>query len=154
MFATVFDFDSLTTATMIASKIGLEATVELTQRQLPKVGWEESVNDLVTHFFEGFRICFENRNHLMHSNLTWAPVPILFKTTKKGTVHMASPSASELRQVADDMNAFTNYGRDLGNAINARKSGVGPILPVSAFPLPNKPSLPRELQYSPDPRAV
>jgi hypothetical protein len=154
MFATVFDF-GLDTAIMIASKIGLEATIELTERQLPKTGWVESINDLVSYFFEGFGICFENRNHLMHSNFTWAPVPILYKTTKKGTVQIAAPSFSELRQIADDMNAFTRYGRQLANAINNQKIDADiPKFPASAFPLPDKPPLPRRLDYSPDPRAL
>ena len=65
----------------------------------------------------------------------------------------ALEEGTELREVADAIQVFTEYGRHIGNWINNTFSEP-PIVPVAAFPLPDKPSLPRSLDYSPDPRPL
>jgi hypothetical protein len=58
---------------------------------------------------------------------------VLLKTTKKGETHAAVPKLEELRQIADDINVFSEYGRQLVNAINLAFK-FAPVSPVSAFP--------------------
>jgi hypothetical protein len=152
IFGTVFDLNRDDT-TMIAAKIGNEAVVILTRQKLPETGWPQQHQDDIAYFLKAFGICATNRDHLAHSAIAWiiADKTILFKTTKQGTTHMAAPTLTELRLVADDMNTYSEYGRQLGNAINNRL-WQPPVFPPSAFPWPDRPALPRSLDYSPDPR--
>lgn len=83
-----------------------------------------------------------NRNQLMHSHFAWDE-NLLYKTTKKGEIHLATPSLAELRRIADDMNAFFNFGRAVSNAIKTRQFEKG-----GTFTWPDKPQLPQRLHYS------
>jgi hypothetical protein len=158
MFSTVFDL-SLETGQRVAAKIGNEAALDLMGRELasaeilkqPRVPASAAAD--IEYFIKAFGLCLLNRNHLMHSNFAWHSQPILFKTTKQGLTQMAAPTFAELRQIADDIHAYCAYGRHLANCINNRKF-TPPIFPEAAFPWPDKPSLPRELQYSSEPRVL
>ena len=86
----------------------------------------------------------------MHSHLAWrfGDKTVLFKKTRSGSELVLETTLLQLRQVADDMNHYCGFGRNLGNAINNTLQEV-PIFPVSAFPWPGKPSLPLTLGYAP-----
>ena len=75
---------------------------------------------------------------------------MLFKKSRTGNDSYLSIPLAQLKQVADEMNAYCTYGRMLGNAINNTSEEV-PIFPVTAFPWPKKPTLPFELKYEPFP---
>jgi hypothetical protein len=158
IFSTIFDF-GLDTGQMVAAKIGNEAALDLMQRELPRAEILKqpripaSASADVEYFIKGVALCLKNRNHLMHSNFAWHTQPVLFKTTKQGLTQIAVPTLAELRQIADDIHAYCGYGRQLGNAINNKKF-TPPIFPDAAFPWPDKPALPRELQYSSEPQAL
>lgn len=158
IFATVLDL-TIENSEMISAKMGAEATVILMRQKLGTLKWEDHIKDRVLHFLRGFDICLENRNHLMHSEISWlmgtyeTEKTFLFKRTKKGEMHVAAPRLPELRQIADSMMIFTHYGRRLGNWIN-NHSFDPPTFPDAAFPLPDKPALPHSLDYSSDPQAL
>ena len=158
IFATVLDL-TFENSEMISAKMGAEATVILTRQRLETLKWEDHIKDRVLHFLHGFDICLQNRNHLMHSEISWVmgtyetEKTFLFKRTKKGELHVAAPKLPELRRIADSMMIFTHYGRRLGNWINNHSSDP-PTLPDAAFPLPDKPALPHSLDYSPDPQPL
>lgn len=151
IFGTVFELDSSATD-MLPAKIGNEAAAILIEQRLERVPWKEPAKGYIEHFLNGFAVCLENRNYLVHSNVAWTGTEsiVLFRTTKQGLTQGAVPTLGELRAVADDMHTYVSYGRMLGNAINNARSDP-PIFPVSAFPWPGKPALPRKLQYSSDP---
>ncbi len=149
IFASVLDL-TIENSEMISAKIGAEATVILTRQRLAALTWEEHIKDRVLHFLRGFDICLENRNHLMHSEISWlagthkTEKTFLFKRTRKGELHLAAPKLEQLRQIADSMMIFTHYGRGLGNWIN-NNSTKPPTFPDAVFPLPDKPALPQAL---------
>ena len=158
IFATALDLTEENSET-IASKLGAEAVIILTRQKLDKLNWPPEIKDRTLHFLKGFDICLANRNHLMHSEISWVmgahktEKTFLFKRTKKGELHMAAPKLPELRRVADSMMIFTHYGRRLGNWINNHSTDP-PTFPDAAFPLPDKPALPHSLDYSPDPQPL
>jgi hypothetical protein len=153
MFKTVF-YIEINPGNLITSKIGTEACAQLISQELENLPWPENIKDLVRHFMTGFGICLLNRNHLMHPDLAWIATPktVLFKMTKPGNTIMAAPTIEELRQVADDMHACSEFGRALANHINNSTCDPPPF-PPSAFPLPDKPARPQSLAYSPSPAA-
>jgi hypothetical protein len=148
IFGTVYALDA-DASTMMGAKIGNDAMIDLTRRRLSEGGWADPAKGDVAHFIKAFDICLENRNYLMHSQLAWtgSESTVLFRTSKQGKTLGAVPTLLELRAVADDMHAYCEFGRALGNAINNRLSDP-PMFPVSAFPWPDKPALPRALRYS------
>ena len=158
IFSTIFQLES-DHGQMMFSKIGSEAVLDLNRRAMPSAEILKSprlptgVIADVEYFLDGFELCLKNRNHLMHSNFAWNTEPILYKTTKKGQTQIALPTLRELRQIADDMYAFSLYGRLLGNAINNRKFEP-PIFSDAIFPWPDRPPLPQELRYSSGPQAL
>jgi hypothetical protein len=159
LFGTVFEL-GVDDQVLIPAKIGAEATMFLMRERLRRSDLSPTAKDHLEHFLKGFESCLENRNHLMHSQMVSAGSGIvrtektlLFKTTKKGALHGATPSLTELRQIADATHNFANYGRNLGNWINVNLSGK-PTFSADAFPLPDKPALPQSLNYSPDPRPL
>lgn len=132
--------------TMICTKIGSRAVVTLIEQKLPKTGWCESHQDGVAHFIKAFSICVENRDHLAHSELAWAEETVLIKRTRQGQTVIAAPTLDELRAVADDMHVYCGYGFALVNAINLSFVDPPPF-PSSFFPWPDKPALPRRMDY-------
>jgi hypothetical protein len=156
IFATVKGI-SLDEATKTASKVGTRNCQRLTAQGLAANQWPARTNELVDHFVEGVSVCIENRNNLMHSNLAWTggEHTVLYKTSKdNGRTVMAVPKPSELRRVADDINAFILFGRQLGNAINNASSEV-PIFPEFAFPWPNDPPpMPSALVFTEEPQPL
>lgn len=78
---------------------------------------------------------------------------VLYKTSKQGNTIMAAPKLTELQAVADDMNVYVHYGRQLANAINNDINGI-PIFALGEFSLPHKPHEPHKLDYTSDPRPL
>jgi hypothetical protein len=153
LFATVFEI-GIDAARMILARIGNEASLALMEQQLEHAEWAPMVKDKFSHFVKAANICGTNRHELLHSELVWdLETPILFKTTKRGRIHSAAPTLDELRGVADDIHALSAYGRSLGNAINNRYASHPPIL-GEPFPRPDKPVLPKRLEFAPGPRTI
>ena len=139
-------------ATMIHSRVSSDACIKLIIQILPPkpaYGPELQAVSEVRYFLEAFQICTENRNHLVHSTIApmGTPDTVLYKTSKQGNVILSMPDGQDLRQIADDMHTYHLYGRNLGNAIAAH-STKQPIFP---FPWPDRPQLPRSLDYTSDP---
>jgi hypothetical protein len=158
IFGTVFDLGQDDYA-MIASKIGTEATLILTRQKVDSLDCEQDIKDRLQHFLQGFQICLANRNQLVHSETSWlmsthkTEKTFLFKRTKRGELHVAAPKLPQLREIADTMHVYKQYGVRLGNWINNHRTEP-PMFPEAGFPLPDKPPLPVILDYSSDPQSL
>jgi len=69
VFANVIGLTSELTWALLP-KIGNETRVALLEQALCGHGWPHDRKELISHFIEAFKILAENRNLLMHSNLT------------------------------------------------------------------------------------
>jgi hypothetical protein len=151
--------------------LGLEASVSsrlmyktnpemrdrLMREVLPTRGWPDEVKDLVQHFIDANKICYENRNKIAHSNLhrLSADAIILAKTNRDGKTVLANPLLSELRRVADDMMVYFDYGLWLSNMINFELLGLTPRAGDRWHrSWPEKPPLPVSLEYSSETRPI
>jgi len=108
---------------------------------------------LVRTFVEGHKICYENRNKLMHSNIVSGTQRsiLLFKTERSGKTVAANPTLAELRQVADDMKTYFDFGLHLSNMINFELLGLKPQEGDRwHHAWPDKPALPNRLEYTSD----
>jgi hypothetical protein len=148
------------TATMIHAKCGTPACVQITYQALPPlemIGPPTRVEAELRYFLKAFEICTENRNHLMHSAMLHQSPDdnaLLYKTSKQGNAIISLQPLPKMRQVADDMRAYLNYGRALVNAISVRRPDSPAFFPTSLFPWPDRPAPPHKLDYSPDPSPI
>ena len=138
-------------------KIGPEIRDKMMREMLPMREWPDNIKDLAQHFIEAHKICYENRNKLIHSNLL-AMSPraiILAKIGRDGKTALANPLLSELRRVADDMKNVFDYGMHLSNMIRSELLGVKPQAgDVWHDSCPEKPPQPIPLEYTSDPRPL
>jgi hypothetical protein len=138
-------------------KTAPEMRDKLMREVLPTRDWPDHVKDLVQHFIEAHKVCYENRNKIAHSNLfSLSPdAIILSKTNRDGKTVLANPLLSELRQVADDMKAYFDYGLWLSNMINLEVLGLKPMEGDRWYrSWPQKPPPAKPLEYTSDPRPI
>jgi hypothetical protein len=70
----------------------------------------------------------------------------LYKSSRAGNTISAQVTLTELRQIADDMNAYFNYGLNITNVLGIKALGLRPISGTT-YEWPAKPALPRKLEY-------
>jgi hypothetical protein len=156
MFSTILGLTN-EVSSRIMYKIGPEMRDKLLRETLPSREWPPEVRDLSQHFIEAHKICYENRNKLMHSNLhSMSPdAIILAKTGRDGKTTLANPLLSELQRVADDMKTYFDFGLQLSNMINLEILGLEPRAGDRWYrSWPGKPPLPIPLEYTSDPRPI
>jgi hypothetical protein len=145
----------------VSSRLMYKTTPEmrdkLMREVLPTRDWPDQVKELVQHFIDAHKICYENRNKIAHSNLhSLSPdAIILSKTNRDGRTVLANPLLRELRQVADDMKVYFDYGLWLSNMINLEVLGLKPREGDRWYrSWPEKPRLPEPLEYTSETRAI
>jgi hypothetical protein len=134
----------------VFAKLGTRPAREVCEDCLPRMGRSDEIKGLVSHFLSAMKICEENRNFLMHAHMPgrFGKETILFKKSRSGNDLYLSSSLAQLRQIAEEMQAYCTYGRMLANAIN-NTSGEVPVFPETAYPWPKKIGLPVLLKGEP-----
>jgi hypothetical protein len=135
-------------ASALLPKLGIDARVTLVREALIGRDWPDDRKDRITHFLDAFKVLEENRNLLAHSNLTIGAKDqiALYKYNRAGKTILAQVTPTELRQVADDMDTYFNYGMSVTNMIGLEFLGLKTIT-GEIYPWPDKPPLPRKLDY-------
>src|ERR1700730_52402 len=142
MFAVILGIDGVVSHHLMF-KIGPEMRDKLMREMLPTWPWPPNVTDLTKHFLHAQKICYDNRNMLMHSNLITGSdkTTVLYKHQRDGKIALARPSIKELHKVADDMHIYYNYGIHLSNMIRFKILKHQPMPGDLAFSTwPDKPS--------------
>ena len=162
LFAMALGIDIDVTNALFA-RLGNEARTSLLATNIPQ-DWPDPAPDLVRHFIDGFSKCAENRNHLMHSSVHLADfgfelpgnasaLTILAKMNKRGERILAFVDEVTLRQVADDMHTYAQFGLELQTSViaaTAKSDLVGLLVHrAGRAPWPDKPPLPQLLRYMP-----
>jgi len=123
------------------------------RRHLKGLDWPDETKDRVAHFIKAFEILVDNRNLLDHSAIfasVEGPTGLYKYDRKKGnTIHIVLTTA-ELRQIADEMMAYNNYGLLFGNSIGPK----GELNTLFVKTWPDQPPLPRALNYTSEPIAI
>jgi hypothetical protein len=144
------------TATEIVARCGSNACIQLAYQALPsleKMGPPTRAESEIRYFLKAFEQCTENRALLMHSSVFHQGVEdhaVLYKTSKQGKKIISLQPLAKMRQMADDMEAYINYGRSVVNAIG----NWGTLAPPALFPWPSRPAPPHSLDYKAGPIPV
>jgi hypothetical protein len=148
IFRTVLDINHDDVLVFIAQTRNYETIRRLLTAKINSTFYPEEVRAKLDTFVTGFKICADNRNLLMHSNINASseePI-MLHKANKDGRIIACRPTLQELRQVADDMNSYFIFGVMLANAV-ASHGGDYANSPALPFSWPGTPPRPKLLNY-------
>src|SRR5215207_6437733 len=117
------------------------------------------IKDAVLWFMEGFGICGDNRNVLMHSTTTTVTTDGIVDMLVFNKGKLKNPltpnrffmNLPALRRVANEMNAFSSFGYGIYQHVVGTYKGdefSGPFPLQFGGPLPGKPAPPTELTPS------
>lgn len=156
MFAILLHLNSIVSGHLMY-KLTPEMRDKLMREMLTTWPWPENIHELCWHFITAHKICYENRNLLMHSNLIAGSekATVLYKLRRDGKLSLARPSLKELQQVADDMQALGWFATRLSAMIRLKVLGEKPLPGDLAYDTwPDKPPLPKPLEYIEPPPPV
>jgi len=156
MFQVILGLDNIVSRRLMF-KMSNEQRDKIMREMLPTWSWPENVHDLCWHFIKANKICYENRNLLMHSNLMSGSEKaiVLYQTRRDGKVALARPTLPQLHRVADDMNGLWLFATILAAKIRMDILGLKPLAGDFAPPAwPDKPPLPIPLEYTEPPPPV
>ena len=154
MCAAILKTDNKFTGRLLA-KIGPEMKDKIMREGLSECDWPTDAKELVSHFVDAHKICYDNRNKLIHSSaltqMTGNKVrTILHKTHRSGEPIFSYPTIDQLRKVADDMKTYFWIGLNVATLIRTEIHGIKPQEGDFAS-WPHKPPLPILLEYTSDP---
>ncbi len=144
LFSIVIGISPAMTAALL-QRLNNKSRIATVHLALPGCGLAPNAIELVSYFFDGFKVLAENRNLLMHSNLIAgiADEIALFKPRRSdGQPILCRVTTEELRQIADSMKTYFDYGFHLAAMI---KPQAGDFVYDS---WPDKPAPPILLEYS------
>lgn len=138
------------------ARLGNEARLDLLKKILAENAYNASFIDHVIHFSKGFKLCAENRNIILHSQVSAAStdqVTIARKRSKSGKDSVYYFTLEVVRQVADETFEWSRFGHlTICHALYLERSGdknwpedwtiLGPRR------LPEKPKLPESVGTS------
>jgi hypothetical protein len=118
--------------------------------------WPQEAAIAIEHYITGMRTLIENRNSLIHANIVRGPnnQSGLFSLNRRGETKMLSTTTPDIRQVADDLHTYFNFGHALANYIAteihhmAREAGM--VVANECPPLPAAPTRLVSRPFSPD----
>jgi hypothetical protein len=106
----------------------------------------------VLHFHKAFGICAENRNAIMHSNIsmsafTVTPTVSLLRLLRSGQWVAHPVEVSNIRRTADEMHTLASFGLTIAARIPATDPPQFFLPEMMRGPLPDIPPLPSSLDY-------
>jgi hypothetical protein len=152
-FATAIGVSGTFTS-ILFPKINNDVRIALIEEAVSRMIYTQEILDSIGYFIKGYRTLVFNRNMLMHSqiySMGSADVSILLKTQRDGRKVGCRVKVTDLRRIADDMEAFRNYGEGVANHIRAPRLAERIAIEgykLGIFPLPDKSELPNRLEYT------
>lgn len=135
-----------------------DARMKMMEEMLGRRNLPDELTERVGWFSDGYMICADNRNAIMHSNAVFDAMVLsrmsdtdplhLMKFSKTGRLQECEVSLEDLRNTADDMQTYTNFGVTLSANIPAPFE-LPHVSWTMHWPLPDKPPEPRKLRFQP-----
>jgi hypothetical protein len=88
--------------------------------------WPEPVGSAIKHYIAAMRVLTENRNALIHGNIvtSWSNEPGIFSLNRRGEMVMFKSSLATIREVADDVESYFQFGLALASYIAVEIHGA------------------------------
>jgi hypothetical protein len=146
-------------ATVFIARTNASDRASVIETFFKRRSWPQEAATAIKHYMTGMRTLIDNRNSLIHANLVrgYNNHSGLFSLNRRGETKMISTTTPDIRQVADDLHTYFNFGLVLANYIAteihhmARDAGM-----VVVNECPQLPAAPARLvsrPFQPDPLA-
>jgi hypothetical protein len=103
--------------TILFPKISNDVRFRLVEEQLTVLAWPIELKDCVAHFIQCGRIVVENRNFVMHSELTADETRreiLFYKQNKRGLTQSLTVTLETLKSVPREIMTVTSFGNSVG----------------------------------------
>ncbi|SFP87483.1 hypothetical protein SAMN05216330_111105 [Bradyrhizobium sp. Ghvi] len=106
-------------AAVISARTNPSDRVKLIETFITHAEWSDEALAAIKHYLKAMGILTTNRNVLVHSNMVeaWKDQTAIYSISRKGTTNIIRSSLEEIRQVADDLNEYFDFGHMLSNYI-------------------------------------
>ena len=129
-------------AAVISARTNPSDRVRLIETFMSQVDWPEDAAAATKHYLKAMGILTTNRNLLVHSNMVeaWQNRTAIYSISRQGNTSVIQSSLEEIRQVADDLNEYFDFGHKLSNYIAtnihhaALEEGMFAISQIPALP--------------------
>jgi hypothetical protein len=130
---------------MVFHRLNDEARLDILRTAIQQRNWPAEITDRFSQFISAYRACAGSRHVLMHSLHSETEGGPAFKMTKKGSMQIGEPSLAEIRQAADDMEAWNKFGVGLIGRTMLNHQPDGSF--SDKWPLPDIPAQPSNLSH-------
>ena len=106
-------------ASIICARTNAVDKVKLIETFISHTQWPPEALKSIEHYLKAMDILIKNRNVLIHSNMIRGTDnrAAIYNTTRQGKTNLFQATLKEIRQVADDLDAYFYYGLNLANKI-------------------------------------
>jgi hypothetical protein len=106
-------------AAVISARTNPSDRVRLIETFMAHTVWPEDAAAAVKHYLKAMGILTANRNLLVHSNMVeaWQNKTAIYSVSRQGNTSVIQSSLEQVRQVADDLNEYFDFGHKLSNYI-------------------------------------
>lgn len=138
-------------AAVFVSRINPNERAKLIDNFFKRREWPDPCPGAIRHYIGSMRTLTESRNTLIHGNIvtSFGSEPGVFSLNKSGFMTMFRSSLADIRQVADDLETYFQFGLSLANFIAAeihqmaRQAGMIVVHECPALPPSPRPIRPR-----------
>lgn len=106
-------------AAVFVSRINPNERAQLIDNFFKRRDWPDPCSDAIRHYIGSMRTLTESRNTLIHGNIvtSFGSEPGIFSLNRSGFMTMFRSSLADVRQVADDLEVYFQFGLSLANYI-------------------------------------
>lgn len=106
-------------AAVISARTNPSDRVRLIETFMTHVDWPADVAAATKHYLKAMGILTTNRNLLVHSNMVeaWQNRTAIYSVSRQGGAKVIQSSLEDIRQVADDLSEYFDFGHKLSNYI-------------------------------------
>jgi hypothetical protein len=106
-------------AAVISTRTNPSDRVRLIDTFMTHREWPEDAAAAIKHYLKAMGILTTNRNLLVHSNMVeaWKDKTAIYSISRQGITNIIQSSLEDVRQVADDLSEYFDFGHMLSNYI-------------------------------------
>jgi hypothetical protein len=106
-------------AAVVSARTNPSDRVRLIETFMSHREWPDEASTAIKHYLKAMSILTTNRNLLVHSNMVeaWKDKTAIYSISRQGSTSIIQSSLEDIRQVADDLSEYFDFGHMLSNYI-------------------------------------
>jgi hypothetical protein len=139
-------------AAVISARTNPSDRIRLIETFMSHTEWPDDASTAIKHYLKAMGILTTNRNLLVHSNMVeaWQNKTAIYSVSRQGKTNVIQSSLEQVRQVADDLHQYFEFGHILSNyiATNIHHAALEEGM-FAISQIPTLPALPVHLDPAP-----